>query len=303
MRNCIGRTESLTSKPVHIGCLCAIVSVLAACGSDGDSDKERNVEITTVLRCGIDQPIHWHPAPLQIPDNCPSEPISGRMYETDQSAVHLMGSSFEPESESCSNPPYNSTLPTLPYLSGSYEVTWKNLTNGASAEGSAQCAWDLLSSPDRTVNWSSHKFRHASLPQYLEGIPLKLGENVIRISAHDSGLRGMAEIKVTRVADITLPAVHSVDPEPGGTYYFRIVVYFDEQLDLASTMNALLVVDDIGMPVPGMSDYDPLDLAIVWQPQTELDPATTYTAEISGISDLAGNVMAAPYQWSFITPP
>ena len=186
----------------------------------------------------------------------------------------------------------------MPFLDPLYGVRWENLDTGDAASGSRQ----FVSILDQRVAWSSYKVLPAYAQVYLTGIPLRMGSNEIQVTAGGFNSPGNARLTVTRVMDITPPVVHSVFPEPGGTGSI-IAVYVEEQLDPASVSSAFLVVDNNGQPAPGVSEFDPLELTVSWRPQPSLNPATNYTAQVSGFTDLAGNLMASPFQWSFVTPP
>jgi len=294
-------------KPFKIVLLFLFTTMLAACGGGGGADqpKTQGVKITVALRCAIDVGGNPQPLPIPIPDDCAAEQIDGDRYETDQNAIYLSGVSFKPKSDNCSNPPLTLGGPIcIPSVPGDYSVTWTNLTNGESSTGSRQYIGFGLHE-GLVVRWNTHNARNVSagLLAYPTGIPLEIGPNTIRVSAAHLGISGNAEIIITRVVDVVPPNVLSVNPEPGGTYDFRIVVQFSELLDPASTAAALLVADDNGQPAPGMSEFDSLKLAVVWRPQPVLNPDTTYTARVSGVTDLSGNVMITPYEWLFVTRP
>jgi len=93
-----------------------------------------------------------------------------------------------------------------------------------------------------------------------KGVALEMGSNTIRISTLNSGLKGSANVIVTRVVDVTPLTVHHVDPEPGGTYGFRIVVFLSEQIDPASVAGAIEVFDKNAQPIPGTGVFNELRL-------------------------------------------
>ncbi len=271
------------------------------CGGGGGGDDEPvagAVNITAVLRCSISMSA-GSIGVAEIPANCGVAEIAGDSFETDQSVMHLAGSSFAPANDGC--PPATLGGPVcIPIFAGS-NVQWENLRNGISGSGSSgyqvvefmDTGWFTIFSWPDLAGWST---RNAAYPA---GIPLEMGANLIRVSVDDSNTRGSNEITVTRVADTTPPAVYKVDPEPDGIYQFRVVVYFAEQLDPASVTNALQVVDSDQQPVSGLPVYDPLKLTLVWRPAQTLDPGAAYSARLTGIADLAGNTMIDPYEWSF----
>jgi hypothetical protein len=126
-----------------------------------------------------------------------------------------------------------------------------------------------------------------------------MGANTIRVSVEIQNHSGASNITIIRVADVTPPSVYSVEPEPDGTYYFRVVVSFTEQLDPESITNALQVFDSTGQPATGTTVYDPLKLSLTWRPAPVLSQGAVYTARLSDIADVAGNMMPSPYEWSF----
>ncbi|MGZ4729741.1 MAG: DUF4082 domain-containing protein, partial [Acidimicrobiales bacterium] len=53
--------------------------------------------------------------------------------------------------------------------------------------------------------------------------------------------------------------------------------------------------------VAGSTSYDDASTTVTFTPTAALAVSTTYTATLSGSTDLAGNVIAAPVSWSFTT--
>ena len=282
------------SKYVSIAILVVTVIIVSACGGSSGSKKSQFVEISSALRCAI-RPRSF----IYIPDNCMLEKIGGGSYVTDQNTIHLRGISSAVEDDGCPEPTFELIIciPTFPY---NYGMSWINSTNGASGNGDVAFI-GLLNDP---VGWSTYDPAGVTIG-YADpkGVPLEMGSNTIQINTGNSGLRGNAQSPITRVVDVTPPPVHSVDPEPGGTYGSRIVVYFSEQLDPASVVSAINVFDNNSQPVPGTSEFDPLKLKATWRPHSTLSPASSYTARISGVTDWAPNVMIDSYEWSFTTRP
>ncbi|MGW8194715.1 MAG: Ig-like domain-containing protein [Desulforhopalus sp.] len=269
-------------------------------GGGGDGQQPEAVNINSALRCSISMG-GFDLGMVPIPANCGVAGIAGGSFETDQSFIHLAGSSFGPESDNCSNPTLTLDAPIcIPIFPGSI-VHWENLTNGVSGSGSSgyheigfwDPDWFIFSTYPDGAGWST---RNESYPA---GIPLEMGANSIRVSVDDADNSGINEITVVRVTDVTPPSVYEVDPEPGGTYYFRVLVYFTEQLDPSDVTNTLQVFDSNGTPTPGVTEYDPLKLNLVWRPAAPLSRGAAYTARLSGIADLAGYTMVNPYEWSF----
>ncbi len=276
-------------QPYKIILLFLFTTALAACG--GGSDKTPQVvEITSATRC-------TYSVGVGEPNNCMPEKIEGGSYITDQNTIHLIGISSATEDDGCPEPTIFGP-PCIPSFPFNYSVGWINSSNDANGRGDvAFTGRFLINDP---VRWSTYNFFTVSIGK---GIPLEMGSNLIRVTTWNSGLSGNAEITITRVVDVTPPTVHHVDPEPGGTYGFRILVYFSEQLDPASVVGAINVFDKNTQPIPGTSEFDPLKLIATWRPQSALSPDSSYTARVSFVTDWAPNVMINPYEWSFMTRP
>lgn len=276
-------------------------------GGDGDGDGDEQgpgaVNITSASSCSIGMEGRGVGGIVKIPANCEVASITGDSFETDQSVIHLFGSSFGPESDNCSDPPLSFDGPIcIPIFPGG-DVQWKNLSNGISGVGSIgynvlgflNQDWFIIStSVQGNTGWSTHDVLTDST-----GVALAMGTNLIRISVDIQNKSGTDEITVIRIPDVTPPSVYNVDPEPDGIYYFLVEVSFTEQLDPQSVTNALQVFDSNGQPATGMTVYDPLKLTLTWRPTPALSQGAVYTARLSDIADLAGNMMPGTYEWSF----
>lgn len=102
-------------------------------------------------------------------------------------------------------------------------------------------------------------------------------------------------------ADLTPPTVTSVRPAAGATAVdvgSSIEVSFSEPIDPATVTLSALRVD--GVPGIVQASGDGLRL----EPSADLEYATTYSATVgASVTDLAGNVIAAPHSWTFTTEP
>jgi hypothetical protein len=259
------------------------ISLTAACGGsgggDGGDERSGTVEITDAYRCAVQD--------YGSNDHCVSEKIEGDRLETDQSAIHLSGLSFAARVRLCPEPTSFDQLYCLP--THNYGVTWINLTNGASWDASIRYQ-NQITKVD-IVSWNTYNRSYADI---YKGIPLKKGPNTIRITATNWSFIREAEITITRVVDVTPPIVHS-----HALSWRGLEVFFTEQLDPASVVTSIRVVDENGQPVPGTIRYDPRRLRVVWGAESSLNKDITYTARISGVTDWAPNVMIDPYEWSF----
>ncbi len=109
--------------------------------------------------------------------------------------------------------------------------------------------------------------------------------------------------------DVRGPTVNEVSPSAGandtapGT---SVTATFDEQIAPASVTNANFSLrDETGAAVVADVSYDPQTRIAKLQPQTQLAYSETYTAKlkggVGGVSDVAGNPLAADKVWSFGT--
>ncbi|WP_248962827.1 DNRLRE domain-containing protein [Sphaerisporangium perillae] len=99
------------------------------------------------------------------------------------------------------------------------------------------------------------------------------------------------------VPDTTPPLVHETSPDedtedvPSQT---QVRVVFDEPV----TGAALSLTDQAGSPIQGTAAMDDEGMVLTFAPSAGL-PTSTYTGQVTGARDEAGNVMAAPYTWTF----
>ena len=287
--------------------LLQVVLIVSACSSGGgdDEDNEQIVTVASASRCGV-WPVSEVNDPVNATDNCRFEAIAGTTYETDQPVIHLFGTSPAAEEDGCPEPGLTLGGPvcTPTLFPIDYRLSWINESNGVSGTGDArlQQSGIAIFGPLRWRSYDSFDFNNTAIET---GIPLNMGPNRIEVTTTNSGLIGSTQVTVTRVLDVTPPTVFRVDPEPDETRAFasRIEVYFDEQIDPASLVGAISVFDSMAQPVSGSVEYSALRLRATWRPDTDLDPASTYTARVTGITDLAPNVMLAPFEWSFTTRP
>ncbi len=104
--------------------------------------------------------------------------------------------------------------------------------------------------------------------------------------------------------DITPPLVQSVSPVGGSTCASTagtVTASFDEDLDPATVNGSTFsLTGPASSAVSGVVAY--LNRTVSFTPDTALAPASSYTAALTtGITDLAGNPLASPFQWTFTT--
>ncbi len=105
----------------------------------------------------------------------------------------------------------------------------------------------------------------------------------------------------TQPPDTRPPAAVSTSPIAGSSSVnvgSPVAVAFDEPLDPATV--AFSVTDAAAVPVTGSVSYDGPTNTVTFSPAAPLAVATTYSVSLS-VSDVAGNPLAAPLQFSFTT--
>ena len=104
--------------------------------------------------------------------------------------------------------------------------------------------------------------------------------------------------------DTTPPVIQSVSPAAGSTCASTssaLTVTFGEDMDPATVNASTFRLTGPGSTaVSGVVAY--LNRTASFSPDTALAPVSAYTAALTtGMTDLAGNALAAPYQWNFTT--
>ena len=106
-------------------------------------------------------------------------------------------------------------------------------------------------------------------------------------------------------ADTTAPTVESVIPASDAAGVARdtvVAATFSEPLDPASlTSSTFRLRDANGTVIPAAVSYDAATRTARLTPTTALAYSTRYTATVSAVRDLAGNVFAGTRTWSFTT--
>ncbi len=102
--------------------------------------------------------------------------------------------------------------------------------------------------------------------------------------------------------DTTPPVVTSVSPTDGAndvSVTTKVVVEFSEPVDPATVNLTTFKVLNGDNLVPGSASAS--SSQATFTPDDSLDYLTTYTAVVSRVKDLAGNVMEGEHRWSFTT--
>ena len=101
-------------------------------------------------------------------------------------------------------------------------------------------------------------------------------------------------------SDVTPPAVASTSPAPGASNVRTDTLptaTFSERLQPGATAT----LSAGGAAVAASAALDSSGLRLVLTPAVPLAAGTTYTAAVTGARDVAGNVMASAYTWTFTT--
>jgi methionine-rich copper-binding protein CopC len=102
--------------------------------------------------------------------------------------------------------------------------------------------------------------------------------------------------------DTTPPTVTSELPGVNATNVAQnstVTTTFSEPVQSATI--SLVLVDSGGHSVAGAISYNAGTNTVTLTPSSVLAASTTYSATVSGATDLSGNVMTAPFTWSFTT--
>lgn len=111
---------------------------------------------------------------------------------------------------------------------------------------------------------------------------------------------------VEGAADTTPPSVQSVTPADGATSVARsstVVWTFDEAIQASDVTDAnFFVLDVTDSVVAGSLSINSDRTQVTWTPSAQMAASTEHRAVVTtGVRDLAGNAMAAPYVTTFTT--
>jgi hypothetical protein len=112
---------------------------------------------------------------------------------------------------------------------------------------------------------------------------------------------------VTSNTDITPPTVSKTFPVNNNTDAATnkpIYIFFNENIDPATvTTSTIELRDPMNSLVTRTVDYNPMARMAIITPSSALTGSSVYTAKIksgsSGVKDIAGNALAADYNWTF----
>jgi methionine-rich copper-binding protein CopC len=102
-------------------------------------------------------------------------------------------------------------------------------------------------------------------------------------------------------ADTVAPSVTATAPGSGDTDVAPTTTVRAVLSEPVSSASAHLVVREGSTAVAGTTTYDAVTRTVTFTPDAALRAGAAYTAELSGATDVAGNVLAAPHRWTFTT--
>ena len=101
---------------------------------------------------------------------------------------------------------------------------------------------------------------------------------------------------------LTVTAVDPPDTATGVDPDSTVSVTFATDVNTSTLFAGFkMVVQGQTTGLGGTLTYDPVIQTVVFQPASTLDNNTTYVVSLTGVQDVHGNALAAPYQWSFTT--
>jgi streptogramin lyase len=148
------------------------------------------------------------------------------------------------------------------------------------------------------ITWTTYNTYNSNLPH-------NRVNSVIVDSSQDKWF-GTADGIGALVNDNTPPEIISTDPPDSSTGFSissDITATFSDRMDQATIGDANFIIEDSnGDKVWGEVSYDPSAKSAVFNPYSDLDYASSYTAKITtGVRDVAGNYMTTDKVWSFTT--
>ncbi|GAA1263003.1 hypothetical protein GCM10009665_60770 [Kitasatospora nipponensis] len=198
----------------------------------------------------------------------------------------------------------------VPVVSGRQMLTWLDGRNGSafskltwsgssltfSITGGAGGLRAMLPVGSAAGSLAKIDFQGASVPYRIDtvkGVPYAFFDGAV------------GSYTATYGHDTTPPVVTGTSPTAGATAVAPtapVRFSFDEPLAAATVTAAHLTLATAGgAAVPGAVGYDATTNSAVLTPAAPLAPSTGYTATVQGVTDLAGNALAAPATVSFTT--
>lgn len=140
--------------------------------------------------------------------------------------------------------------------------------------------------------------------------PLSQGSHTFRLQPVDAkGNAGLRSVPRTFKVDTVVPTVASTTPASGAVGVMAgtsVAAVFSEDVEAITLIDSFTLVNaGTATPVETYISYEPTTRKAVLKPVASLAPGTTYTVKVkggaSGVTDRAGNPLAADKTWSFTT--
>ena len=172
----------------------------------------------------------------------------------------------------------------------------------------------ITSGASSTLTWSSTNATSLSINQGIGTVaasgtrsvsPTSTTTYTVTATNATGSVTDTATVTVTSPSDTTPPTVSGITPMAGVTgvsLAATVRVTFNETMNPATLTNSTMVLRNAANAVvPATVSYDAPFRTGVITPSSPLSGSTTYTATITGVQDVAGNALAAPYVSSFTT--
>jgi hypothetical protein len=140
-----------------------------------------------------------------------------------------------------------------------------------------------------------------------DGLEVRLGTDPLSSDTDGDGRSDSEEVSAGTDPlnpDVVAPTVAAIDPLDNAINVPEnrpVTATFSEPLRAQSITNATLRVLLSGNPVAGTVRLMPNGVDVVFTPNGLLNDFTQYDVIVAGARDLAGNPLAAPFQWKFTT--
>jgi len=213
-------------------------------------------------------------------------PVSDSSYSTDADSIEIGGTAFiSPRNSVCCSGSATDTGVT---------VTWSAGAGGGVASQSVQ----YCSGPFGGARLCDHRWSAQ--------VALALGTNTITVRAADSSNNSARRtITITRTPDRTAPNLIGIGPGDranGVAVNTSVSALFSEAMDVASFSPTTFTLRDPAGAIIGSTRSSSLaDRLFTLFPAAPLAAFTTYTATVTGVRDVSGNVLEESFSWSFTT--
>jgi uncharacterized repeat protein (TIGR01451 family) len=221
---------------------------------------------------------------------------SGLLELSPVTAITNLGAGTPPDPQVTTTGNAGSTQGLLVQVSGT--ATWSTTPP---APGASDWSFNL-DDGSGSVTIFVDKDTHIDMSSYTSPASV----TVIGLSSNHSGVQIMPRFQAdVQISDVIAPTVIGVVPTNNATnvsLYKPITATFSEPISVTTLNNATFTVINSAGSVAGTIGYDEATQTASFTPAAPLAVSTRYTATLgTGITDRAGNPLAAPYVWSFTT--